>query len=380
MTIPMKRLQRADRALGGPASLLLQPLRWLRCRRAPREFERVLLVKFWGLGSLQLMTPAVRALRSRFPKARLELLTLESNRDFARRLGVFDDVLALDVEDAGWTRIGLRIGRLVRSLRRRRYDTVYDFEFFTRFSAIISLLSGAPTSQGFASSARTRAGLHTRTVPFNRYWHVARNFRCLAGGENGRTVGIEEVSAFPITEKDRLEMSTILFEHGMATDDPLIVLNPHAGSLSLERRWPTENFSQLARELILEEGARVVVIGTKSEAERAHEVCVRTGAVPEGTLASFAGKLSIGATAALLDHAAVFVTNDSGPMHLAARRSASPTVGLFGPGDAGALSARSEHADALRSTRRRRAARVIQVHANKLASCTRGHAECLLAN
>ena len=374
MTIPMKRLQRADRALGAVAALLLQPVRWLRARREPRDVERVLLVKFWGIGSLQLMTPAVRALRRRYPGARLELLTLRTNEPFARQLGVFDETLALDVGKAGWGRIGLRILCLLRSLRKRRYDTVFDFEFFTRFSAVTSLLSGAPTSHGFAGASTRRAWLHTSTVPFNRYWHVARNFRCLAGGENGRTVGIEEIHAFPISEGDRLEVAAALFEHGLATAGPLVVLNPQAGSLSLERRWPADHFARLARMLVLEEGARVVVIGAPGEVERAHAVCVRAGNLHDGRLASFAGKLSIGATAALLDQAAVFVTNDSGPMHLAAGMGV-PTIGLFGPETPvmyRPLGARARwmYAPPVCSP-------CINVHDNKLASCTRGHAECM---
>jgi len=377
MTLPMQHLQRADRVLGWPAYILVQPLRWLRKRRAPRpahEVRRVLLVKFWGIGSLQLLTPAVRALRARYPLARLELLTLAPNAELARGLGAFDEVLTLDVSRAGWARLGARILRLLRALRARRYDTVFDFEFFTRFSAVVSLASGAPTSHGFACPERPRAGLHTATVPFNRYWHVARNFRSLAGGENGRTVELAELSAFVPSARERSEATAALFEHGLVSEGPLVALNPHAGSLSLERRWPIESFAALARALVLEDGARVVVIGTREEAERSRELCARAGALPAGRLASLAGRLSIGATAALLRQCTAFVTNDSGPMHIAAALGV-PTLGLFGPETPVMYRPLGPRARWLYAPPP--CSPCINVHDNKLARCVRGWPECM---
>ena len=375
MTLPMKRLQRADRALGAPARWLLRPFGWWRARRGPSErVERVLLVKFWGLGSLQLLTPAVRALRARHPDARLELLTLAGNAEFARRLGVFDEVLTLDVEHTGWAGLTLRVVRLVRALRRRGYDVAYDFEFFTRFSAVVSLVSGARESRGFEGGARARARLHTHTVPFNRYWHVARNFRSLAGGENGRTIALDELTPYPLDEAERLEAETALFEHGLGSGGPLVVLNPQAGALSLERRWPAQSFADLARVLIDEEDARVVIVGTRAEADRAHEVFVRVGPVPAERLASFAGRLSIGGTIALLDRADAFVTNDSGPMHLAAAVGV-PTIGLFGPETPVMYRPLGERARWM--YRPPACSPCINVHDNKLATCVRGSAECM---
>ncbi len=374
MTIPMQALQRADRALGWPASLALQPLRWRRSRRAQRPVRRALLVKFWGIGSLQLLTPAVRALRARHPRARLELLTLAPNAGFARGLGAFDEVLTLDVARVGWAPLGLRIAALLRQLRARGYDAVYDFEFFTRFSAVVSLACGAPQSHGFASPDRPRAGLHTATVAFDRTWHVARNFRALAGGEDGSEVGPGELLPYAPAEAERLETATALFEHGLAASGPLVVLNPHAGALSLERRWPLERFAEVARRLVLEDGARAVVIGTADEAERSRELCQRAGPLPEGRLVSLAGRLSIGATAALLDAADALVTNDSGPMHVAAALG-TPTIGLFGPETPVMYRPLGERARWLWAPPT--CSPCINVHDNKLLRCVRGHPECM---
>jgi len=380
MAVPMKRLQSADRALGRLVHPALLPLRWIRSRARARADEgpgaggRVLLIKFWGIGSLQLLSPAVRAVRASHPGARVDLLTLRPNEPFARGLEAFDRVLTLDVTGAGWTRLFGRILHLVRRLRRERYDTVYDFEFFTRFSAVVSLLSGARTSHGFASPGDGRGSLHTHRAPFNRYWHVARNFRNLARGENGRGVSVAELSPFVVREEHRAEAAAVLFEHGFASDGPLVVLNPNAGSLSLERRWPAERFAALARTLVEEDGARVVLIGAASERARAAEIVGLCQDLSGPRFAPLAGRLSIGATASLLESCDVFVSNDSGPMHVAATLGTA-TIGLFGPETPVMYAPIGPRTRVLYEPPP--CSPCINVHDNKLAVCVRGHAECM---
>lgn len=374
MVVSMKRLQQADRFLGGPAFLVLRPLRGL-LRRRGREGtgpQRVLAIKFWGLGSLQLMTPAIRTLRRRHPGARLELLTLASNEAQARGLGVFDHVHTLDVA-RGWGGLVLGIVDLVRRLRRRRFDAAFDFEFFTRFSAVVSVLSGAPRSHGFVATGIHRDRLHTDGAHYQRTWHVARNFRALAGGEDGTEVAPGEVQPFRVTAADRAEVAAQLFTHGMG-QRPLVVLNPNAGALSLERRWPAERFGQVALRLIEEDGLAVVLIGSAAERARTREVAAWAGGAAPGRLADLAGELSLGAVAALFESAAAFLTNDSGPMHLAAALG-TPTVALFGPETPTLYRPLGPRVRVL--YRPPACSPCINVHENKLADCVHGRALCL---
>jgi ADP-heptose:LPS heptosyltransferase len=370
--IPMRRLQRADRVLGAIAFALAAPLVPLARLRRVREIRRVLLVKFWGLGSLQLMTPAVRGLRRVHPGARLVLLTLEGNAEFARRLGVFDEVIALDVAQVGWPGLFTRIASAIVGLRARRFDAVLDFEFFARFSAVVSFLSGAPLTLGFASDGNRRGGLHRRLVDFDRSWHVARNFRALAGADIEREVELGEFTPFPTGDRDRAEALAALISRGVVGAAPLVVLNPNAGALALERRWPVERFAELARRLALEDGAAVAVIGSAEERERAGEVALRAGS--RARVANLAGELSIGALAALLEDADAFVSNDSGPMHLAAALG-TPTLGLFGPESPAGYAPRGVRARAL--YRPPACSPCINVHDDKLLVCVRGRAECM---
>ena len=373
----MKRLQQADKFLGLLACAALQPLRLLRRRPGSSSTpDSFLLVKFWGIGSLQLLTPAVSVLRRDHPRARLVLLTLRQNEEFARGLSIFDEVRTLDVRVAhgprGWWELLGRIVALLRGLRRDRFERVYDFEFFTRFSAVVSLASGARTIFGFAAPGVWRGGFHTDTVHFNRYWHVSRNFRALAGGECGEE--IESLTPFPTRGEDARALEERLERAGVPAGRPLAVLNANAGSLALERRWPAASFASLARRLALEDGTPVVFVGSREEKGYVAGIAHAAGPAPRGLLVDLSGELTLGELAALLGRAGVHVTNDTGPMHLGAALG-TPTVALFGPETPvmyGPLGGRS-----IALWRPPPCSPCINVHDNKVLNCVRGFPECL---
>ncbi|MCE9592658.1 MAG: glycosyltransferase family 9 protein [Planctomycetes bacterium] len=372
--ISMHALQRADQRLGVLACVALQPVRWVkRIFARPRPVKRVLVVKFWGIGSLQLLTPAIASLRSRHAGAEFVFLTLSRNRGTAEALGVFDRVLTVEVASSSWLRVFGSIVRLLAELRRERFDEVYDFEFFTRFSALISLATGAPRTHGFEAPNVWRGGFHTDVAPFNRYWHVARNFRVLAGGENGRNVTAQDLAPHRYTAQDAERVDALLEARGIAREDGIAVLNPNAGELSLERRWPRESFAVLASRLTREEGVAVAFIG--SGAEREYTEHAREAVGSERAL-NLAGELSTGELVALLARAAVVVTNDSGPMHLAAAIGA-PTLGLFGPETPVMYGPIGLRARAL--YRPPPCSPCINVHDNKLSSCIFGYPQCLVS-
>ena len=385
----MRSLQAIDRRLGPVASFLLRPIALLR-RRPPATIQRVLVIKFWGIGSIQLATPALQALRRQHPAAALHLLTLATNRDFAEGLGVFDSVRCLDLAAPTKSALARRLLAMLLGLRRARYDRVYDFEFFTWFSALASLLCGAPRTFGYAAPGARRGGLHTDTVPFNRYWHIARNFRALAGGENGAEISHSELSAYRVLHEHERELDAALHAEPQpkprtesharphATNSPtrtLVVLNPNAGDLAPERRWPVERFALLAARLIREDAAQVVVTGSRAERDQTAAVLRAAGPLPVGRLLDLGGALSIGALHALFQRADIVLSNDSGPMHLAAAQG-TPTVGLFGP------ETPVMYAPLGRHTRVHYAPPLcspcINVHDAKVLSCIHGQPECLM--
>jgi len=331
------------------------------------------MIKFWGLGSLQLLTPAARTLRQRHPEAHLTLLTLKENEAFVRGLGLWDSVEALDVRASSWSGVALRILQLIHRLRQAGHDRVYDFEFFTRFSAVVSFLVGAERTSGFSSTSVWRGALHTDDVHFNRYWHVARNFRALAGGEDGHEVAVGELRRHPVSEAEHTGLDARLIESDLAPSPGLVVLNPNAGLLSLERRWPVERFAALARRVLERTDHSVVLVGSSGEREHTRAVLAASGG-SGSRIVELAGLLSLGELSALFERADAVVSNDSGPMHLAAAQGA-PTLGLFGPETPQMYRPLGPRAEAL--YRPTVCSPCINVHDGKVATCIHGHPECL---
>ncbi len=105
-------------------------------------------------------------------------------------------------------------------------------------------------------------------------------------------------------------------------------MNPNAGEMALERRWPTERTAELLRHLAAQQRANLVVIG--ADADREHVASVLRESGVGASVVNLAGKIDIAELVALFANAAVVVTNDSGPMHIAAAAGAS-IIALFGP-------------------------------------------------
>jgi ADP-heptose:LPS heptosyltransferase len=118
-----------------------------------------------------------------------------------------------------------------------------------------------------------------------------------------------------------------------------VVINPNASPLALERRWPKEYFVQLGKWLLQHYDANLAFIGSLSERKYTAEIAA---AVAQGSgshqwqqngrfkIISLAGRLSLHETAILMQHARLVISNDSGPLHLAAALQ-TPVAGIFGP-------------------------------------------------
>jgi ADP-heptose:LPS heptosyltransferase len=118
-----------------------------------------------------------------------------------------------------------------------------------------------------------------------------------------------------------------LKERGAAPEDIVIVVNPNAGELALERRWPKEHFARLIRILDDKYGAKIFLIGGTGEEEYTGEIIREAGATGAESLV---GKISVPQFVALLSRANLMITNDSGPLHLACA-AGTPTISFFGP-------------------------------------------------
>ena len=318
-----------DKIAGRVACFLLSAARTTREMISARdalvgEPGTIVLIKFWGLGNLVLLLPVFRALRRRYPSARILFVTLARNRDLLEGVDDLDDLLL--VEDRSLFAILRTWFGALRRARAARPDLVVDFEQFARASAIFAFLSGAPQTVGLDTPGHGRGRMFHARVPYDDHRHTSETFLGLARAAGVVTETYEPLPP-PIFEADRAAADALLREAG-AGEGPVFVFHPGSGDNFLGRRWATENFARLADHLLERNGGLVVVTGSASEAPLVQEV--RAASARRDRVVSAAGRLGVRALAALCGRAALVVSNDTSPVHLASAMG-RPVLGLYGP-------------------------------------------------
>ena len=205
--------------------------------------------------------------------------------------------------------------QLASTLRTRGYRAAYLAQGSPR-SGALALAAGIRKRIGFATSAG-RLFYTTRIPPIENSHHAAR---LLALGTGDPVADVPRDVIRPRLYPGESEQTGVDAVLGAASVKPLIALAP--GSVWATKRWPF--YADLAREL--SDRARIVVVGTEADRPLATEILAATN----GTGIDATGKLSLLGSAALIGRAALLVTNDSAPLHLASAMN-TPTIAIFGP-------------------------------------------------
>ena len=297
--------------------LSIPRLVWPRRRRTdvPR---RIFLARVDGIGDLAMTAAVFPSLRRQFPDAEIDLLVSDEARPVAELFLEAGWISA--IERLPLLRRGARAyWELSRQLRERGYDAAVDLRGDFR-TVLLMWLAGAPQRVGLAG-----AGLNyllTDPVDLPDPTHQA-----VESAEMIRQLGVEHVEPWPrlpLRESDLASADASLADHGINRDRPLCAF--HLGAFYHVKLWPVERFAEVARRLISEFSAQVVVIGGPGEIELAEKF----QSLVEHPIRIATGKTSLLTTAAILSRATVFIGTDSGPAHLAAGVGC-PVVVLFGP-------------------------------------------------
>jgi len=325
---------RLDWLIGVPlcalAFVLRLPFRaWAGARR-PGPPRSILVIKFLGMGSVLLSTPVLQRLRETCPDAKVTFLTLDPNAELVRRLSCVDEVLS--VPKTSLPRLLFAVPRLLLELRRRRFDVALDLEFYSRLSALIAWGSGARQRIGFFVRGRWRGSVLTDTVYFNPTLPFGEAVVALL-----RPLGLEDGVAAdliaPTVPSDEAEASWARLQTlGVPADGAVVVVNVNASDLCDERRWPEDRFAELVtrfEEEIASVG-RLVFIGGPGETGPVRRVLEQVGEDARPLCLDLAGRTTLAELTVLLGRASLLITNDSGPLHLAASLG-TPTISLFGP-------------------------------------------------
>jgi len=311
-------------------------------------YKRILAVKLADLGDLLTITPALQALKAAHPDATLDLLAMPDSARILEGAPYIDNIVKFDKFEVDNGRDLVSPRRLVSalrslvSLRLAHYDAFAIFHHpTTRMGAweraLLALAVNARATSGLDSAlpyARVFTLMLTHRSPDLGFgaMHEADYWLAVAAGLGADAHGGWRTH-IALNDAHRQAAARLLEQEGLfGGDGPLVAVHSGSGGFSPARRWPPIRFAGVARQLIAQHGARIVILGGPDETEMAAGLAkmidktVGTGK----TVRSLAGRTTLHETAAVIERCRLFLGNDSGPMHMAVAVG-TPVVAVFGP-------------------------------------------------
>jgi heptosyltransferase-2 len=303
--------------------------------------EKILVRGVNWLGDAVMTTPALQRLREAKPRAHIALLTHEKLADLWQGHPSIDAVLTFNADEGVFS--------VARRLRAERFDVAVVFPNSLR-SVLETFFAAIPVRVGHARNARsiflTRAlplrsgalSMHKRSraeieqriarnekrETFPASAHHVHDYLHVVGGIGANTSPLP-----PLLHVSDAEVAGIHSHFALDGKSPLFALNPGA-EYGAAKRWPAERFIETAFQLHERTDCRWIILGSRADRERAEgiasELRTRIGAT---NVTNLAGETSLRELCAALKACALLVTNDTGPMHVAAALG-TPVVVPFG--------------------------------------------------
>jgi heptosyltransferase-2 len=283
------------------------------------EPNRICLIKPSSLGDVVQTLPVLSALRRRFPQAHISWVVHQAYADLLEGHPDLNQVIPFDRGACSWRRpvAAVELMRFANRLRGASPDLVCDVQGLLR-SGLMCALSGARWRIGLQTAREGAHWFYTHVVAVpdrdvsavDRYWEFARAFGV---GDMPKHFRV------PITADDECFAERAL---SGATGWVYAVC---PGARWPTKRWSPEHFARLMSRVARELGGTAILVGGPEDAERAADLAIRVAPAP---CLNIAGRTRLRQLAAVLRRCRFVLSNDSGPMHLAAAVG-TRTVALF---------------------------------------------------
>jgi ADP-heptose:LPS heptosyltransferase len=312
--------------------------------KGPQTPQRLLFVELSEMGSTVIANPAMQKAKDELG-AEIFFLIFERNADSLRLMNTVPEANIVTIRETGLWVLVLDSLRFLRWARKAKIDTVVDLELFSRYSALLTGLSGAKRTVGFYRfhcEGLYRGDMMTHRVNYNGHIHIAKNFICMINALLAPEPEVPYSKTYVSDDEIRVPVQDVAegdleYVRGLVREvypeyEPeyhrIVLINPNSSEMLPQRRWPQDNFAALASMVAREwDDALVLITGSRGEREEAFRMQEQIG---HPRFRSFAGMHKLSALTALYNIATVLVTNDSGPAHFSAITPIRSIV-LFGP-------------------------------------------------
>ncbi|MHB8829694.1 MAG: glycosyltransferase family 9 protein [Syntrophales bacterium] len=292
---------------------------------SPQSVESILLVLIAGIGDVVLASPSFRAIRNGYPDAQIHLLTSTEAAPLAANYPYIDHVYPFPIRELRKSkRYSSDMMKMARFLRKKRYDmliNLYQVCSLTGAAKMGLLFSLLRAKVRFGQAAYGFGIFLDRSVPRENFQekHVVDamiKIAELAGGL-GDGKGLEVFWKRGVEDK----WKEVFAEFGQKL---LVGINP--GGDRENRRWAPDRFAAVADHLIKQFNLQAILLGGPADKEIASDIAHRI----ERDVSDFSGRIPLDALPFIISRLDLLITNDSGPMHIAAA-TGTPLIALFGP-------------------------------------------------
>lgn len=343
----VQTMRTLDYVLGIPlcfCASVLQRLLHLFRRTPPAPPRHVLFIELSEMGSAILADPAMRKLQQA-TGATLYFAIFERCKDSLRLCDTIPAERVCTLRDTNLWTLAWDVLRYMVWTRQHGIDTVIDLELFSRFTSLLTLLTGAHRRVGFYAyhhEGLYRGGMLTHKVSYNPHIHIAKNFLALVAALLAPTPELpyakvvirdEELTLpkrqYSAAEHDHMRAR---LQQAYPAYDPeahaLVLVNPNASAFLPQRRWLPTSYVALIQQILRQHDAVLIgITGAPSERDEAEALCQHVG---HARCINLAGTLRLVELPVLYSLATCMITNDSGPAHFASVTD-MPTFVFFGP-------------------------------------------------
>lgn len=292
-------------------------------RKKTKNPQNILIIRSGGIGDVLMSTPLVNAIRHRYLKTQITYFVgnfskhvLLHNKDI-NGLFSYDDLTIVYMRISG-------ILQLIKEIRNRKFDICFNLEKSWHWG-VLSFLFGIPYRVGFDRYGEGFA--YHKAVPFSGKKYELEYYLDIARLMD-ISIKTKDILVYT-TEKEELKAKQFIKDNGLL-GKKLIGISPGGADNPAQKadikRWPVNHYVSFCTQVLdTNENSSVIVFGGKNDVKTAEKIQNQ-----EKRVISCAGNLSITESAALMKQCHLFVTHDSGPMHLAAGVKV-PLIALFGP-------------------------------------------------
>ena len=287
----------------------------------PLDPGEILVAMLLPIGDTLLATPALGALRRRFPLAKITVLASRSNAGILKDNPSFDQLVVVD--EHGSRHRMVRMAKRLSELRQVKYDLVINL---SPVSSIALMMAGIYQKALHVEMPLLWWLIGGHSTRYRARHAVDHYLNAVAPILEQPLTDEERRPHVYLTSRDRSAARRKLQEWQLSPADLIVTMHVGGEGFNGRKQWAPERFAAVANHLIEKLNAQIVLIGGAADAP----LCAEVAALVPRCITNAAGKTSLKESAALIELSAIFVGNDSCPLHIAAAVN-TPAVGIFGP-------------------------------------------------